>query len=373
MKNVSIIGSCGSIGRQTVEVIKNHSDKFQAIALVTNENEQLLLRQGEELGARFIGLFSKHSQNSKVLFGEDCYSLASIKEADIVVIASSGIATLPYLVEGIKAGKTIALANKECIVAAGEILMPMIKKYNAMIIPVDSEHSAIWQSLQCGKRAEVKKLILTASGGPFFGKTKEQLKKVTVNDALSHPTWSMGRKITIDSATMMNKGLEVIEARWLFDIDQKDIDVVVHRESVIHSLVEFNDGAVICEMSNPTMEIPIQLALSYPDRLKTKIEGLNLAKLSKLTFYPLDNDNFPFVNLARESLKNGGFYPTILNSANEIAVQRFLNNEISFLDIYKVVSKVLDKNYEKLPLSIENIYKIDNITREIAKNIKMEN
>lgn len=372
IKKISIIGSTGSIGRQAVEVILNNRDKLQAIALVSNENEELLIKQGEQLGAKYLGLFSKRSKNKEILFGEDCYKLASLNDADIVLIASGGISALPYVIESVKAGKTIALANKESIVCGGKIIMPMLKEYGAKIIPVDSEHSAIWQSLKVGRKKDVRKLILTASGGPFFGMSKKQLENVTVLDALRHPTWNMGKKITIDSATMMNKGLEIIEAVRLFNIGEDKIDVVIHRESIIHSMVEFTDGAVIGEMSKPTMEIPISLSLFYPKRERCAVDKLDFTKLTKMTFYPLDNENFPFVNLAREVIRKDGLYPTVFNSANEIAVSRFINGEIGFLDIFKVVKETLFEVDCNLPLTIENIYKIDKIAREVAKNINLE-
>ncbi len=358
MKKIAIIGSTGSIGRQTLDVIKNYPDRFKAIALASNNNKTLLQSQSSEFSVGDLGLFCED--------GESCYKLASLKDADVVVIASSGLSAFPYLLESIKAGKRIALANKECVVAAWELLLPLIKKHGATVFPVDSEHSAVWQSLFSGRKEDVKRIILTASGGPFFGKSKEEIKCVTVNEALSHPTWKMGKKITVDSATMMNKGLEVIEACKLFEVPESSVDVVVHRESVVHSLVEYKDNAVICEMSYPTMEIPIQLALSYPERLDTKVNALDLANLRKLSFYSLDEEVFPFVKLARKAYNKGGFFPLAFSSADEIAVEAFLKGEIGFSDIYDVVEKTVDS--VSLPkFSLENVLLADEIARNAAR------
>ncbi len=360
MNRISIIGSTGSIGRQTLDVIRRHSDKFQVVALASNNNKSLLQSQSQEFSVSNLGLFSKD--------GESCYKLASLDCIDTVVIAASGLAAFPYLIEAIKSGKRIALANKECVVAAWELLTPLIEKSGATVYPVDSEHSAVWQSLFSGRREDVKRIILTASGGPFFGKKSEDLKNVSVADALDHPTWKMGKKITVDSATMMNKGLEVIEACKLFGVTEKEVDVVVHRESIVHSLVEYNDNAVVCEMSYPTMEIPIQLALSYPERLDTGVSGLDLGQLGKLSFYPLDNETFPFVHLARKAYNDGGFYPLAYSSADEVAVDAFLNGKISFTDIYDVVENTMHK--ATLPkFSLENVADADKIVRKTARDV----
>lgn len=360
MNKIAIIGSTGSIGRQTLDVVKNHSDIFEVVALASNNNKELLQSQSQEFSVCRLGLFCED--------GESCYKLASLPEVDTVVIASSGLSAFPYLIEAIKSGKRIALANKECVVAAWELILPMIRKYGATVFPVDSEHSAVWQSMLSGRREDVKRIILTASGGPFFGRRKEELKNVTVSEALSHPTWKMGKKITIDSATMMNKGLEVIEACKLFGVNEKDVDVVVHRESVVHSLVEYCDNAVVCEMSYPTMEIPIQLALSYPERLGTKVASLDLSSLSRLSFYSLDEEAFPFVKLARKAYNDGGFVPLAFSSADEVAVEAFLNGEIAFTDIYNVVENTM--RMAILPnFSLENVYEADSISRKTAKDI----
>lgn len=363
MKRIAIIGSTGSIGRQTLDVIGKHPDLFEAVALSANSDKELLQSQAMKFSVKSLGLFSED--------GEKCYELAALPFVDTVVIASSGISAMGYLLAAIKAGKEIALANKECVVSAWELILPLVKKYGAKIFPVDSEHSAIWQSLSAGEKRDVKRLILTASGGPFFGKSTEKLKNVTKAEALCHPTWKMGDKITIDSATLMNKGLEVIEACKLFGVSEKNVDVVIHRESIVHSLVEFDDGAVVAEMSYPTMEIPIQLALSYPRRYKTSVSPLDLAKCGKLSFYSLDEEAFPFVSLARKVYNKGGFYPLAFSSSDEVAVEAFLNGKIGFADIYETVKNTIDK--VSLPaFTLENIGAADEVSREIAREFISE-
>ena len=371
MKKLVIIGSTGSIGTQTLNIVEKHSDKFEVLALVANANKELLLEQKRKFDVKQCGLFSnnKGEKDSEIIYGEDCYDLAKLEDADVVVIASSGIDTLPYLMNAIKAKKTIAIANKECLVAAGEIVMPMVKEYGATLIPVDSEHSAIWQSSHSGEKKDIKKLLLTASGGPFLNLSKEDLQNVTLAQTLKHPNWTMGRKITVDSATMFNKGLEIIEAKWLFDMSVDDIEVVVHKESIIHSMVEFNDSTVIAQMSYPSMEIPIQLALTYPSRIETNVNSLDFSKLSTLHFEKLDNEKFPAVELAKEACRLGGFYPTILNSANEMLVDRFIKEEIGYLDIYSKVKKVMEMEFEHLDMTIENIIYISNKAKRIAQTI----
>ena len=363
MKKIAVIGSTVSIGKQTLDVIGNHRDKFEVVALAANKNKALIKAQAQEFSVENVGLFSE--------IGEKCYELASLPNVDVVVIAADGISAMGYLLAAIRAGKKIALANKECVVSAWELLKPLIKKHGATVFPVDSEHSAIKQSLSAGRRKVVRRLVLTASGGPFFGRSKDELENVTIKEALKHPTWQMGAKITIDSATMMNKGLEVIEACRLFDIDEKNVEVVVHRESVVHSLVEYVDGAVVAELSYPTMEIPIQLALSYPKRFETTVKPLDLAALSKLSFYSLDEEAFPFVKLCRRALSLGGFCPLAVSSADEEAVAAFLAGRISFGGIYKVVEKTLDR--VSLPeFSLENIPKANRLSRLAAKEIISE-
>ncbi len=391
MKKIVIIGSTGSIGTQALNIAEKHKDKFEVLALVANSNKELLLEQKRKFHVKHCGLFSINKSNlnsnqnaenttsdknisssnneKSLVYGEECYELAKLAEADVIVVASSGIDTLPYLINAIKAKKTIAIANKECLVAAGEIVMPMVKKYGATLIPVDSEHSAIWQSSHSGEKKDIKKLLLTASGGPFLNYKKEDLKHVTLAQTLKHPNWTMGRKITVDSATMFNKGLEIIEAKWLFDMSVDNIEVVVHRESIIHSMVEFADSTVIAQMSYPSMEIPIQLALTYPSRIESNVPSLDFAKLSTLHFEAIDSEKFPAINLSKEVCKLGDFYPTIMNSANEMLVDRFINEKIGYLDIYSKVEKILAMEVEKLDMTIENIIYISNKTKRIAETI----
>ena len=369
MKNVVIIGSTGSVGTQAVDVLVNHKDLFNVVALIADNNRSLLEEQMKKTGARIGGLFSSYSEG--FLHGQDCYKVCSIKEVDLVLIASTGLSALPYFTESLKAGKTVCASNKESIVAVGELLKDLAKEHGGRILPVDSEHSAIWQSLGDNSKY-LKRIILTASGGPFFGKSSEQLKDVSVEQALNHPTWKMGKKITIDSATLANKGLEVIEACRLFDVSEDMVEVIVHRESVIHSMVELKDGAVISQSSYPTMEIPIQLSLTYPDRVSTKVSPIDFAKIGKLTFYPLDNDAFPFVNLARKVERLGGFYPLCYAAADEIAVQAFLEGKIKFTDIYKVVESTVENIKDFPKFLIENVQIADTMAKKLASSIIAE-
>lgn len=372
MKKIVIIGSTGSIGTQTLKVVEKHRDLFEVVGLVANTNAELLLEQRSKFEVSNCGLFfgdKAKGNDSNLVYGKECYDIASLANVDVVLICASGISALPYVIKAINAKKTIAIANKETLVCAGELIMPLVAKSGIDFLPVDSEHSAIWQCLRAGNKKDVKKLILTASGGAFKHTSIEQLKFVTAEDALKHPNWNMGKKITVDSATMFNKGFEVIEAKWLFDIDIDNIDVVVHQESIIHSMVEFVDSSVIAQMSYPTMEIPIELALAYPNRIDVQIPPLDFVKVGALHFEKLDEVKFPSVDLAKKVAKVGGFYPTVLNSANEVLVDRFLNGEIGFLDIYNKVEKALDIKIESLPMTLENIMYISDKTMRIAKNL----
>ncbi len=373
MKNIVIIGSSGSIGTQALNVISRHSDKYRVLALVAGSNAELLLKQKEEFGVLNYGLFSYNEKcdDGVCVFKEKCYDFACMEQADVVLIASSGVSALPYVVKAIKAKKVIAIANKETLVAAGEIIMPMVKEYGATLIPVDSEHSAIWQSKMAGQDKDVRRILLTCSGGPFRDTPIEKLATVTLSDTLKHPNWSMGRKITCDSATMFNKALEVIEAKWLFDVDDKDIEVVVHKESIVHSMVEFNDSTVMAELSYPSMEIPIQLAFSYPDRFESGVKGLDFKTLSTLSFEPLDEVKFKAVALARKMLSLGGFHSAIMNSANEEIVNRFINGEIRYVDVYPLVEKVANMSFPKMDFTIENILVMDEKVREVARTVSL--
>lgn len=373
MKKISILGSTGSIGTQALEVIKENKDKFELIAISANSSVDVLFNQINEFNPKYVAVYDERSflklksmlgENHKceVLFGmEGLKTISSLPEIDIVLTAVVGMIGLLPTLEAIKNKKDIALANKETLVCAGSLIMNEAKKNNVKILPVDSEHSAIFQALNGEDYKNIDKIILTASGGPFRGKKKEELIDVTKNEALKHPNWSMGQKISIDSSTLMNKGLEVIEAKWLFDTD--NIDVLVHPQSIIHSMVEFNDSSVIAQLGCPDMKLPIQYALTYPDRIKNDFERLNLAKLGSLTFEEPDTKTFPCLNLAYESLKLGKTYSLVLNSCNEVLVDLFLKDKISFYDIPKYIEIFMNNHKGIENASLDEILNIDFETR----------
>ncbi len=379
MKNISILGSTGSIGTQALEVIRKNKDKFKVIALAVNTNIQMLLEQIKEFKPKVVAVYDeKKAKELRELISKDLkieilsgmeglITISSLDEIDILLTAIVGMIGLRPTLEGIKKGKTIALANKETLVTAGSLVMETAKKQSVSILPVDSEHSAIFQCLNGENKKNVEKIILTASGGPFRGKSKDELMHVTKNEALKHPNWNMGRKISIDSATLMNKGLEVIEAKWLFDIAVENIDVVVHPQSIIHSMVQFIDGSVMAQLGNPDMKLPIQYAFSYPDRVYNDYERLDLAKISSLTFQTPDKITFPCLRLAYDALKLGGTYPTALNGANEILVSEFLKDHIQFYDIAFYIEKVLEKHIVIKNPTLEEILEIDHWSREFVK------
>ncbi len=378
MKKVSILGSTGSIGTQSLEVCEKHG--FEVIALAAHSSIDMLENQVRKFRPKYVGIFNedKFSElknrladtDTKVLCGMDgLCEIASLDANDIVLNSVVGmVGLLPTLV-AINAGKDIALANKETLVAGGELVMSLAKKKNVKIYPVDSEHSAIFQCLQGNKREQLNKVILTASGGPFYGYSYEQLKNVTKADALHHPNWSMGNKITIDSATLMNKGLEFIEAKWLFDLTPEQIEIVVHRQSVIHSAVEYKDYAVIAQLGVPDMKIPIQYALLYPDRLECPTKPLSLTDYGTLTFAKPDYETFKCLNSAIKAISRGGAYPCIVNSANEEAVKAFLNDEIKFIQIGEIVSSVLDKFKFSTISGYDDVMKADKEAREYVRSI----
>lgn len=374
MKKIAILGASGSIGTQTIDVIKNNPDKFELVSASVGSNIDYL----NNLIATFPTLKAISVQNEADLVkvssfdGELSYGIdgmsnvATIKEADIVITAVVGSVGLLPTIAAIKAGKNIGLANKETLVTAGHIIMPLIEEYDVKMYPVDSEHSAIFQCLNGENEKEINKLIITASGGSFRDKERNELEDVTVADALNHPNWSMGAKITIDSATMFNKGLEVIEAHHLFGIDYEDIEVLIHKQSIIHSMVEFDDYSVMAQLGTPDMRLPIQYAITYPKRLEIKnSERLNLAKISQLDFKDVDYDRYPAVKLAYEAGKTGGSLPTVLNAANEVAVALFLAEKIKFLEIEQIVSEAM-ANHEliKNP-SVEEILAVDQQVRKV--------
>lgn len=377
-KTVSVLGSTGSIGTQSLEVCEKHG--FRVYGLSANNNIDLLEQQTRKFSPEYvcIGNEEKYSElkqrlsdtGVKVLCGmEGLCTIASLEQNDIVLNSVVGMVGLLPTLTAINAGKDVALANKETLVAGGEIVMSSAKEKDVTIYPVDSEHSAIFQCLQGNKREQLSKIILTASGGPFFRKTYEDLKKVTKADALKHPNWSMGNKITIDSATLMNKGLEFIEAKWLFDLTPEQIEIVVHRQSVVHSAVEYNDYSVIAQLGVPDMKIPIQYALLYPDRLECPTKRLSLTDYGSLTFEKPDYETFKCLSSAIEAIKLGGAYPCLVNSANEEAVKAFLNDEIPFIEIGEIVLSVIEKFAPAQINSYEDIVRADISAREYVRNI----
>lgn len=357
---LSILGSTGSIGTQALEVVHDLKGIFDidVIAVSGNSNIDLLESQIREFNPKYAAVSDEQAAKRleiavadtgcKVLSGRDglCY-IAAQTDADMVLSSIVGFAGLVPTMNAIAAGKDIALANKETLVTAGSLFMDAIKKSDVRLLPVDSEHCAIFQSLKSGRHSEVRKILLTASGGPFFGKERKELKNVRKEQALKHPNWSMGAKITIDSATLMNKGLEVLEAHWLFNVDIDNIKVVVQRESIIHSMVEFNDKSVIAQMSVPSMKHPIQYAFTYPNRLSSPDKEVDFTKLAKLTFAEPDEKTFRCLALAKTAGREGGIMPTVMNAANEAAVSRFLNDEIGFLDIADIVERAMS-NFDNI-------------------------
>ncbi|MBP3929580.1 MAG: 1-deoxy-D-xylulose-5-phosphate reductoisomerase [Peptostreptococcaceae bacterium] len=379
MKKISILGSTGSIGTQTLDVVRANRDKFEVVAISANSSINLLLEQIKEFKPKYVAVYNEASAkalkemipsdiNIEVLSGmEGLVAISSLDEIDVLLTAIVGMIGLVPTLEAIKKGKTIALANKETLVTAGQLVMEEAKKNNVKILPVDSEHSAIFQCLNGENNKEIESLILTASGGPFRGKTKSELLNVTKNEALKHPNWSMGRKISIDSSTLMNKGLEVIEAKWLFDVNTDKIDVVVHPQSIIHSMVQFVDSSIIAQMGCPDMKLPIQYALTYPDRILNDFERLDFSKLNSLTFEKPDLETFPCLKLAYDSLNMGGTYSAVLNAANEVLVNEFLEDKIGFYDIPYYIEKTLDAHKSISKPSLEEILHIDKWSRDFVK------
>ena len=341
MKKIALIGSTGSIGRQTLSVVRRNPDKFKIVSLAAGNNAGEFFKQVEEFKPQVATLSAELPEGEKLtngvefFSGEDAFKKAIIQDADVVVVALVGFKGIIAVMDAIEKGKDVALANKESLVVGGGLVINRAKEKGVKILPVDSEHSAIWQSLDFDFEKPFKKLILTCSGGAFRDCTKEQLKRVSAKDALKHPNWNMGAKITVDCATLVNKAFEVVEAKWLYNASFDKIDVIIHRESIIHSMVEFNDGGIIAQLSYPSMELPISLALTYPERLNCGLESVNFAKLKSLTFEEIDKERFPCFDLVIDAAKAGGVYPAVANGANEECVKLFLEGRISFNDIYK--------------------------------------
>ena len=377
MKNISILGVTGSIGTQALEVIRDNREEFKLVGISANTSVKKVIEIIKEFNPRVVAMYTKeaadevksfcddYDKSIEVVYGKDgLIKVATIDESDIILTSVVGMIGLVPTLEAIKKSKTIALANKETLVVGGEIVMEEAKKYNAKIIPVDSEHNAIFQCLSGEDKKAVRNIIVTASGGPFRGKKREDLINVTKNEALKHPKWSMGAKISIDSATLMNKGLEVIEAKWLFDMPLDKIKVVVHPQSIVHSMVEYVDGSILAEMASTDMKLPIHYAFTYPNRVKGSTEYLNLFKYNTLTFEEPDMDTFKNLALAYEIGKKGGNAPTILNAANEVAVDLFLKDKIKFLQITDLIEDALNTIEFTSKVNIDNILETERKVRE---------
>lgn len=373
MIRLALLGSTGSIGTQTLDVVREHRDRFEVVALAAGRRSDLLARQVEEFAPSMIvsGGDIEIAGRRALPSPAGLSDAATHPDVDIVVVATSGHDAIPATIAALKAGKVVALANKEAIVCAGELIMPLAR-LGENLRPVDSEHSAIWQSLQSGRREDVRRIILTASGGPFRTWDDKQLANVTVEQALKHPNWDMGGKITIDSGSLMNKGLELIEARWLFDVPYERIDVVVHPEQYIHSMVEFNDRSTIAQLSPPDMKLPIQYALTWPEHAPSSFRPLDVASAFSMSFEPPDTDRFPALRLAREAGEAGGTYPTVLSAADEIAIDAFRDGRIGFTQIPQVIEAVLNRHDSTPVTDLDVVLDADRWTRETTASIVTE-
>lgn len=382
MKKIILLGSTGSIGTQTLDIVARHPDRFEIVALAAGRKLSLVEQQIRKFRPKRVSVADAADANVlrekfnkegvEILVGDEGNaSIAVSPEADFVVSAIVGAAGLNPTMKALESGKTVALANKESLVIAGEIMTRAARAHNVPLIPIDSEHSAIFQALAGNRRQDVKRLILTASGGPFFRKTKEELMRVTVDEALKHPNWSMGPKITIDSASLMNKGLEVIEATWFFDIPAAKVDVNVHPQSIIHSMVEYIDGSVMAQLGVPDMRCAISHAMAYPERVDSGVESLDLIKIGNLSFFAPDTDRFPCLRLAYEAANVGRTMPAVLNAANEVAVSRFLNREIGFNGIPELVARILEL-HQPFPLkTLEDVLEADTWARREAASLRV--
>lgn len=377
MRKIAILGSTGSIGTQALDVIRQHPEQFSVVALAAGKNIDLLTEQAHEFQPQLVSVATKElaekiqhqlPSNTKAVWGEEgALAAATHPDADFIISAIVGSAGLLPTLAAIEAGKAIGLANKEALVTAGHIVMRKAKEHDVSVIPIDSEHSAIFQCLQGEDKSAIRRLIITASGGSFRDLTREQLADVTVKEALAHPNWSMGAKVTIDSATMMNKGLEVIEAHWLFDLPYNKIDTILHKESIIHSMVEFTDRAVMAQLGTPDMRTPIQYAMAYPKRIPLETEPLDLMKVSQLHFTALDFKRYPCLAFAYEAGQKGGTLPTVLNGANEVAVARFLRGDIPFLAIEDTIAHAMAKHKVVENPGLDDIFEADRWARQMAE------
>ena len=366
MKKVLILGSTGSIGKSTIEVIEANKKNFLITGLVARSNENLLLQQAEKFYVKNICLTESKNLEKKYISEAELEDLISSDQVDIVVAAISGVAGLRNILSAVRAGKKILIANKEPLVAAGQILMKEAKRFNAEIIPIDSEHCAIHQCLTNIEKKDLKRIIITCSGGPFLGMSLKNLKNVSVKDALNHPVWKMGSKNLIDSASLMNKALEIIEAKWLFNLESEQIDVIIHPQGIIHSMVETIDNSILAVMSEPDMKICIAYGLGYPNKIDTASSPLNFTENNSLEFINIDQMDFPSVNFARDALNLGGIFPAVMNAANEVAVEKFVNNEIKFNLIFDTIKHAMDE-FKKEDLlnepSLEQIISADEKAR----------
>lgn len=377
IKGITVLGATGSVGKSTLAVVDSLRERFRVIGLTACSNEPLLRELIERYQPRYAALvdeeqasylLSRYKGSTEILGGvHGVLTIASAAEADIVVSGIVGAAGLQPVLAAIERGKTIALANKEPLVMAGHIITSLAEKHGATLLPVDSEHSAIFQCLCGNKNQKIHKIILTASGGPFYNRSVEELEEVTPKEALAHPTWSMGSKISVDSATLMNKGLEVIEAHWLFGVDVENIEVLIHPCSIVHSMVEFVDGSIIAQLSQNDMKLPIQYALTYPERLESTVKRLDITKVSPLEFFIPSHDKFPCLRLAYKAAKTGGTMPAVLNAANEVAVNEFLNSRLRFPDIHTLINSVMNEHLVVPDPSLNDILEADRWARDRAE------
>jgi len=383
MKNISVLGSTGSIGRSSLEVIDKLSHRFKVVGLAAGLNTQLLEKQVEKFRPKIVSVKKKEEAEDlrrkfkgkaiQVTFAQEgAEEVASFSENDIVISAITGIDGLRPTLAAVQEGKKIALANKESMVVAGPLIQDRVRKFGAQLIPVDSEHSGVFQCLAKEKMENVKKVILTASGGPFFWKPASEMNNISLEEALNHPRWKMGKKVTIDSATLMNKGLELIEAHWLFGLAPRQLGILIHPQSIVHSLVEMSDGSVLAQLSPTDMKVPIQYALTYPERGDSLLPSLNLSEIKALEFYEVDTEKFPIIKLARLALEEGESFPIALNAANEVVVSAFLEQRIKFMDISEVVTEIVENHQKRKIQSLEDIFDVDRETRRVSLDLLKE-
>lgn len=370
MKKITIIGSTGSIGTQTLDLVRRHPDRFSVVGLVAHSDYELLSKQAEEFKPRFVGLTNTEASKK---YREECGEVLSpdtalidcvTEDTDVLVVACSGINGLLPTLKAIRLGIDVALANKETLVVGGELVKEALKGSKSRLFPVDSEHSAIWQSINYNKSRDIRRIIITASGGAFRNYTYEMLKTAKAKDALKHPNWNMGKKITVDCATLMNKGLEIIEATHLFDVDPSMIQPIIHPESIIHSMVEYNDGAIIAQLGSPSMLVPIQYALTYPERYETGVKSVDFLALKNLTFSEPDRERFPCLRIAEDMAKEGGLARTVMNAANDVAVELYLSDKIGFYDIPRIITDELNAFENRSVFSIDDVLDCDRQTRD---------